>query len=81
MRVIIDCCQGYAKKNLQYHSFLDPDFDPSDAIKNAVFLGFLQQNRIFLLKSGVSGNKNQSRGFKQLVVQITSLNIRIRHPR
>jgi hypothetical protein len=50
MGVIIDCCQGNAKKNLQYHSFLHPNFTPSNAIKNAYFLGFLQPNRMFLLK-------------------------------
>ena len=50
MSVIIDCCQGYAKKNHQYHSFLHADFTPSDAIIKAVFLDFLQPNRTFLLK-------------------------------
>jgi hypothetical protein len=50
MGVIIDCCQENAKKNLQYHSFLRPNFTPSNAIKNAYFLGFNVPNRTFLLK-------------------------------
>ena len=49
MGVIIDCCQENAKKNLQYHSFLHPNFTPSNAIKNA-FFGFNAANRMFFLK-------------------------------